>query len=241
MTLHLSLALFLLAGPPDAGPPGADRVAALPAGGCAGAPEVKVPGRNPRFLPGSDAVVFETGPAGAADLHVLHLATGSVRPLVTGPGDDCDGSYISLMDDHGKILYERRGGAARPTLPHLEAALLAHPRWAGRVGAGELLDDLAERMSGVPVRGANEVFGYPGMQPYLMPTPPGRGRGHACGAHPPPGAHEGVAYAPGRVRSHGQRLSRRVGEALAPGSRIMAGELPPRPDWAEHYLQEDAE
>ncbi|MFH1532736.1 MAG: DUF3160 domain-containing protein [Pseudomonadota bacterium] len=181
MTFHLSLALLLLAGPADTSTtapqrePIPARVAALPEGGCVATPEVKVPGRNPRFLPGSDAVVFEVGRAGAADLHVLDLTTGAVRPLVVGPGDDCDadpspdgervvfasdrkgsydlwtvpvqggapvrltegasderrprwspvpyrllgvhpdgcdGPYTSLMDDYGKILYERRKGDA---------------------------------------------------------------------------------------------------------------------------------
>ncbi len=184
MTPILSLALLLFAGPADAGrSPAPDRaparVAALPDGGCAGVPEVMVPGRNPRFLPGRDAVVFEAGAAGAADLHVLDLATGALRPLVVGPGDDCeadpspdgerivfasdragtydlwtvpvaggaptrltdlpedarrprwspvpyrllgvhpdgcDGPYTSLMDDYGKILYERRTGAGTDAL-----------------------------------------------------------------------------------------------------------------------------
>jgi len=61
------------------------------------------------------------------------------------------------------------GGAARPTLPHLQAALAAHPRWADRVKSETLLDDLDGRIGGIPVRGANEVYGFRGMQPYLLP------------------------------------------------------------------------
>jgi len=175
----LPLALLILSGPADTSltTPQTEsipaRVAALPEGGCAAAPEVKAPGRNPRFLPGGAAVVFEVGAVGAADLHVLDLTTGAVRPLIVGPGDDCDadpspdgrrvvfasdrkgsydlwtvpveggepvrltegasderrprwspvpyrllgvhpdgcgGPYTSLMDDYGKILYERRKG-----------------------------------------------------------------------------------------------------------------------------------
>ncbi len=177
MTFPLSLALLVLAGPPDAAEiashhdPAPTRIAALPDGGCAGTPEVKVPGRNPRFLPGGTRLVFEIGAVGAADLHVLDLTSGAVRPLIVGPWDDCDadpspdgkrvvfasnrkgsydlwivsvdggepvrltdtkdderrprwspvpyrllgvhpdgcdGPYTSLMDDYGKILYERR-------------------------------------------------------------------------------------------------------------------------------------
>jgi len=61
------------------------------------------------------------------------------------------------------------GGAARPTLSHLQGALDAHPRWARKVGMQTLLDDLEGRVGPIPVRGANEVFGYAGMQPYLLP------------------------------------------------------------------------
>ena len=87
MTFHLCVALLILTTPSEPLPA---RVAALPDGGCVGTPEVKVPGRNPRLLPGGDALVFEVGAVGAADLHVLDLRGGTVRPLVAGPGDDCD-------------------------------------------------------------------------------------------------------------------------------------------------------
>ena len=96
MTLHLAFSLLLLVGPPDPsiavsrGEPIPARIAALPAGGCVGTPDIKVPGRNPRFLPGGGAVIFEVGAPGASDLHVLDLTSGAVRPLVVGPGDDCD-------------------------------------------------------------------------------------------------------------------------------------------------------
>ncbi|MBM4371142.1 MAG: DUF3160 domain-containing protein, partial [Deltaproteobacteria bacterium] len=61
------------------------------------------------------------------------------------------------------------GDPARPTLHHLAAARGAHPGWVKEVAAQDLLADLAARLGPIPVRGANETFGYPGMQPYLLP------------------------------------------------------------------------
>ncbi|MBM4371408.1 MAG: PD40 domain-containing protein, partial [Deltaproteobacteria bacterium] len=183
MTQHLALLFVFLGASPPGGPDPskepAARIAALPPGGCAGAPEDLVPGRNPRFLPDGRRLVFEVGRPGAADLHVLDLGTRAVTPLVVGPGDDCDadpapdgsqvvfassrggsydlwvvpveggaprrltdhpgderrprwspvayrllgvhpegcgGPYTSLLDEYGKILYERREGKQTDTL-----------------------------------------------------------------------------------------------------------------------------
>jgi len=61
------------------------------------------------------------------------------------------------------------GEAARPTLSHLEVERLVHPTWVERVDPKTLLEALEGRMGPMPVRGANETFGYHGMQPYLLP------------------------------------------------------------------------
>lgn len=135
MTIQLLFALLVLSGPADPGPA---RVAALPDGGCVGSTSVHVPGRNPRFLPGRDAVVFEVGAPGAADLHVLELTSGAVRPLVVGPGDDCDadpspdGERIVFASDR-KGSYDlwtvpAAGGA--PTRLTDEAGDARRPRWS---------------------------------------------------------------------------------------------------------------